>query len=450
MEKRFADKRALVIGAGIGGLSAAAALAAHFGQVIVLERDQLSSEVSARPGVPHGKHPHALLAGGSAALGELFPGLGSLLEQAGAQTSDAGADVRFELGGIPAPRRKLDIHTFLLSRPLLESVLLQQLKKFANVTLRDTQRVVEIVAENNDRAAGVCVETREGKREVLAASLVVDASGRGAPTLDFLKATGRPVPEETTVGIDLTYGSALYSFPPDAQPDFKVAITIAKAPERSRCGYIIRREGGLWDVLLAGRNNDMPPVDDETFLAFAQSLDTPTIFDALTKGRRESKILRFAFPESRRRHFSSIGRFPAGLLPLGDAVCRTNPVYGQGMTVAAQEALLLRSLLAASHDGADSLEELGSAFLAGIESLLEAPWAMAGILDLVYPQTRGHRPPDMQKRLEYQSGLTRLAAQDRDVQKLMAEVRHLLKPGSDLQTEELKRRVQQLQAATSS
>jgi flavin-dependent dehydrogenase len=156
-------------------------------------------------------------------------------------------------------------------------------------------------------------------------------------------------------------------------------------------------------------------------------------------------VLRFGFPESRRRRFTHIQDFPAGLLPLGDAVCHMNPVYGQGMAVAAQEALLLRRLLAESNDRAESPGDLRSAYLSGIEALLDAPWSMAELLDLSYPQTRGQRPPDVQKRLEYQSALTRIAVEDGDVQKLMTEVRHLLKPGRALQTPELQRRVQALQ-----
>lgn len=445
MSTWFAGRHAVVIGAGIGGLSAAAALAGHFSKVVVVERDKLPPGAAARPGVPQGKHPHGLLAGGMAALSKLFPGLASSLTQAGALVSDAGADALIEVAGLqPFPRRHLDVHTFLMSRPLIEAVLRNRLAEHENVMLRDSTRVMEIVARPSGDVAGVRVESREGEQEVLAADLVVDASGRGVPTLDFLKAAGRPVPQESVVGVDLTYGTATYSFPPGAAPGFKVALTLAKAPERSRCGFMMMREGGFWYVLFAGRGEDRPPVDEDAFLAFAKGLDTPTIYDALRKGRRHGEILRFGFQESRWRRFERLDSLPAGLLPIGDAICRLNPVYGQGMAVAALEALQLRDLLDAQGSDSGSLATLGPRFLAGAVPLIETAWNMAELADLVYPETRGEKPADFQKALEMQVVLNRLAIQDADVQKLMVEVRHLLKPGTALHDPEIQRKAEAL------
>jgi 2-polyprenyl-6-methoxyphenol hydroxylase-like FAD-dependent oxidoreductase len=452
MNNRFAEQRAIVMGAGIGGLAAAAALSRHFAQVIVLERDPLPADVRPRPGVAQGKHLHGLLAGGSAALSELFPGLDAHFLAAGVQKSDAGADVRFEaIGMAQLPRRKLGVYSYLLSRPLLEAVLREQLLKMENVRLFDANRVIEIVADENDRATGVRVETREGKQDVLSAKLIIDATGRGVPTLAFLKATGRPMPEETVVGADIVYASTLYTFPSGAEPDYKVTITRGKAPEQGRLGLLTMRENGLWDVGLAGRHGDVPPVDEDAFLAFAENLPTRSISDALRKGRRAAPVLRFGYPESRRRHFTSIPDFPAGLLPIGDAACNINPVFGQGMTVAAKEALLLHSLLAATNGESDSLETVGPAFLKGIEDLVNTPWWTAAGLDLAYPQTSGHRPPDLQQRARYHAGIAQLAAQDADVHRLMIEVGHLLKPARLLHAPEFEQRVQALQQhATSS
>ncbi|MFC0397706.1 NAD(P)/FAD-dependent oxidoreductase [Paraburkholderia rhizosphaerae] len=446
MKNRFSEQHAIVIGAGIGGLAAAAALSRHFGQVTVLERDQLPSDPRPRPGVAQGRHLHGLLSGGSAALCELFPGLEAHLLAAGAQKSDAGADVRFELAGMPdLPRRKLDVYTYLLSRPLLEGLLREQLLKRQNVTLRDSCRVTEIVADESDRVAGVRFETREGRYDASSATLVVDASGRGMPTLAYLKATGRPMPDETVIGADITYGSAVYTFPRGAEPDCKVAISFGKAPEQRRMGLLSVREHGLWDVVLGGRLGDLPPVEEDAFLAFADALPTRTIGDALRKGRRESPVIRYGYPESRRRHFTSIADFPIGLLPIGDAACNINPMFGQGMTVAAKEALLLESLLSAASGQSDALQTIAPEFLEGIDNLANTPWRTAASIDLAYPETTGVRPPDMQQSAEYQAAIMRLAADDFDLHRLMVEVRHLLKPGNLLHTPELRQRVQALQ-----
>ncbi|MDQ7982018.1 FAD-dependent monooxygenase [Paraburkholderia sp. SARCC-3016] len=445
MNKRFAEQRAIVIGAGIGGLAAAAALANHFGQVVVLERDELPADARPRPGAAQTRHLHVLLSGGAAALAELFPGFLTQLVAVGAQRADVGADAHFELAGAPKlPRRELNIYTWQLSRPLLEAVLREQLRKRENVQLRELSRVIGIVADENNRAAGVRFESREGKHDELNSTLVIDASGRGVPTLDFLKATGRPTPAETAVSADLTYGTTVYSFPAGAEPDFKQAWVHGEAPEHGRAGFLVKRENGLWDAVLAGRLGDVPPTEDNAYLAFADSLPSEAIGTALRRGRREAPIVRFGYAQSRWRHFADVAGFPAGLLPLGDAVCSTNPVFGQGMTVAATEAVILHRLLAKAEGNSDSLESIGPAYLKEMEELVKAPWSGTTALDLAYPQTKGERPADMQQRSEYQVGVMKLAAVDPDVHRLMVEVRHLVKPAHLLHAPNLQQRVRAL------
>jgi 2-polyprenyl-6-methoxyphenol hydroxylase-like FAD-dependent oxidoreductase len=217
-----------------------------------------------------------------------------------------------------------------------------------------------------------------------------------------------------------------------------------KAPEQGRAGFLVKRENGLWDAVLAGRLGDVPPTEDDAFLAFADSLPNPAISTALRRGRREAPIVRFGYPESRWRHFADLADFPAGLLPLGDAVCNTNPVFGQGMTVAAKEAVILHRLLAEAGGHASSLEAIGPAFLKQMEDLVKTPWSGTTALDLAYPQTKGERPADMRQRSEYQAGVMKLAAVDPAVHRLMVEVRHMVKPASLLHSPELQQRVQAL------
>jgi hypothetical protein len=128
-----------------------------------------------------------------------------------------------------------------------------------------------------------------------------------------------------------------------------------------------------------------------------------------------------------RRHFERLDVFPRGLLPIGDAICRFNPVYGQGMSVAALEARLLQGLLERLGDDNDPIARLAPAFFVEVPPLLETPWSVA-ILDFAHPETRGQRPADFDTTLKFGIALTRLAAEDPAVHKLTLEVQNLLRP----------------------
>src|SRR5262249_40575908 len=142
------------------------------------------------------------------------------------------------------------------------------------------------------------------------------------------------------------------------------------------------------------------------------------------------------------RHFGRLDRFPQGLLPSGDAICSLNPVYGQGITVAIQEANILRRLLSTNAVKPDPLAMLGQEFLSEAEALIEQPWTISAVPDFIYPQTRGERPDDLEDRLNTQFALARIATRDPSVWKLLSEVRHLLKPLTVLEEPGLMRKVE--------
>jgi 2-polyprenyl-6-methoxyphenol hydroxylase-like FAD-dependent oxidoreductase len=443
MSNRYSSKRAVVIGAGMGGLPAAQVLADYFREVVVIERDVLPADATPRRGVPQGKHPHGVLAGGFKALCDLFPDFPSTLVQAGANSLDAGLDVCLEYPGQePFPVLSLGIPTFTMTRPLLELAVRRRVNERANVVFRDGCRVVAIGATPDGNAvASVSYKTRDGKLEVLAADLVVDASGRGNPTLDFLKSTGRPMPEETVIGVDFGYSTAIYTIAPAAVPARKVVITMPKAPDESRMGLLMLREDGKWFAALGGRGADAPAADADAFTAYAASLPTSSVYDAIKDATLHGHIEQFAFPESRRRHFNSTDDFPRGLIPIADSVCRFNPVYGQGMSAAAQEAVVLRNLLAAHASDADPLAALGSEFLCAMESIVENPWSLSALPDLVYPDARGERPADLEKSMEHHIAITQAAHHDPDIHKRLIEVLNLLKPVSALEALEVMQKV---------
>jgi 2-polyprenyl-6-methoxyphenol hydroxylase-like FAD-dependent oxidoreductase len=173
----------------------------------------------------------------------------------------------------------------------------------------------------------------------------------------------------------------------------------------------------------------VPPGDAEGFLTYARALRTPTIYNAISHAKRLDGVARYGFPESVRRHFERLDVFPRGLLPIGDAICRFNPVYGQGMSVAALEACLLQRLLARLGGDSNSIAGLAPTFFAEVQTLIETPWSVA-VLDFVFPDTRGQRPADFETTLKFGIALTRLAAEDPAVHKLTAEVQNLLRPRS--------------------
>jgi 2-polyprenyl-6-methoxyphenol hydroxylase-like FAD-dependent oxidoreductase len=440
---RTIGKQAIVVGAGIGGLAAAQALAGYFDRVIVIERDYLPEDAVSRTGTPQDRHPHGLLYGGQRALGKLFPGVEHDLVAAGGVLLPSH-EFRYEIPGIPAmPQRDFGWSTCFMSRPLLELTLRRSLLRRDNVELRSGCRALALVP-SPDRTAlvGVLFETEEEGREALPADLVIDASGRGALSLALLKSIGHQLPDQTAVGVDLGYSTAIFAIPDDAPADWRAAATMAAAPKSSRAAYLFPIEGERWMVLVSGRGNDKPPGDWDGFMEYARHLTTPTIYNATKNAVRLGEIRRFAFTGSSWRHFERLDVLPRGLLPLGDSICRFNPVYGQGMSVAAKEARLLQQILQARAGKRDPLAGLGEAFLAGCEPLIEAPWTLSTIPDFVFPDTTGERPSDFDETLKFSAALFRTAHRDPNVHKTMTEVMHLVKPPSVYRDREFQQQIE--------
>jgi len=430
MGSTLIGKQAVVIGAGIAGLAAAGALAEHFDRVVVLERDTLPSGPMHRAGIPQGRHVHALLLSGQRALSDLFPGFDEDLARAGAVPLRVGFDVRIERPGYdPFPKRDLGSSNFAVSRPAIEHTVRRRVESRANTTIRQRCRVQEVLASPNGEAVtGVRYENGNGA-ETIAADLVVDASGGGALTFALLQSIGQPLPEETTIGIDLGYASCIFSIPDDASTDWKGVMTFGQAPQDSRGGLMLPLEDNRWMATIGGRHGDVPSGDPKGFLDYARGLRTPTIYNAISHAKRLTDVARYGFRESVRRHFERLNTFPRGLLPIGDAICRFNPVYGQGMSVAAQEGCLLQKLLNRLAGESDPIAGLAPTFFNEVQALIETPWSVA-TLDFIFPHTRGQRPADFEITLQFAIALTRLAAEDPAIHKLTAEVQNLLRPRS--------------------
>ena len=443
-------RQAVVVGAGMAGLAAARALSGFFERVVVLESDTLPAGAATRPGTPQCRHVHALLAGGLNALAALFPNFQRDLAQAGAVPLRVASDFLYERPNYDIPSRDLGFQIFSMTRPLIEAVVRGCVRECGNIELRERFRAKELVVNRNGgdaKVSGVLCEELAGPREQLDAELVVDASGHGSLTLAALAAADQPAPHEISIGVDIGYATALVEIPGDAPADWKCLLTLPDYPHNTRGAFILPAENRRWMVTASGRYNEKPPGEWARFLEHTKQTRTSTAFQAIRNAQPVGEIALFGFKASRWRRFDQTPRFPAGLVPIGDTICRFNPIYGQGMSVACQEAVTLQRLLSTKSAEGGSLDDLACTFFKEAQPIIETPWSMAVMPDFLDPRTQGARPADLANTLKFSAATFKLAVEDAAVHKVLIEVQHLLKPGSALREPAFVERVKAEMAA---
>ncbi|AHD19834.1 FAD-binding monooxygenase [Rhodococcus pyridinivorans SB3094] len=415
------NSTAVVIGAGVGGLLAARALSDRFDRVIVVERDTLPKAPSARRCVPQGWHAHALTVRGKEIMDELFPGFVEELIDHGAPTGDQLSDVRLILDGHRWARGRSGVRPVLVSRPFLEGHLRSRLEAVSNVEIIDRCSVHGISVDPVDRTVtGVLVYDEEdgARSRLIPADLLVDASGRSSKVHKFLELEGFPAPEEERMPIHLTYATRRYRREPShLQGD--IGLLVGATPSNPRGGYLLAQEGNSWIVTLAGYGDYAPPLDEDRFVDFAASLPAPELAELLRNAESLGPAVHYRIPSTVRRHFTG-SQLPRGYLPFGDTICSFNPVYGQGMSVAAMEALVLRECCAGNN------YTLTYRFLRGIEPILDEAWSMSADSDLRMPFVEGDRSVQTRLMNAYLGLLYRAGVNDPQVGAAFARVAHLL------------------------
>jgi 2-polyprenyl-6-methoxyphenol hydroxylase-like FAD-dependent oxidoreductase len=427
MNRQLGD-RAVVLGASMAGLLAARVLTDAYAQVTVLDRDQLPEAGTHRRGVPHGRHLHALLAAGQQALEELLPGLTAELVAHGAPAGDVLANGRWYLNGHRLRQAPTGMVALCASRPFLEGHVRGRVRALPNVTFVDACDIVGLATTpDGGRVTGARVRRRAGgsAEEVLGADLVVDATGRGSRTPLWLQALGYVPPETEQVRIGLGYATRTYRLAPDALGG-DLGMLHGSTPEHPRGGALLLIEGGRWMVTLAGMLGDYPPTDPDGFLAFARSLRFPDIYQAIGDAEPLDDPVAFRFPASVRHRYERLPRFPDGLLVVGDAICSFNPIYGQGMSVAALEALTLRRHL--RRVAAPQPRR----WFGDLARVVDVPWDIAVGGDLVFPGVQGRRTAKVRLVNAYLARLHAAAAHDAGLASAFMRVAGLVAPPQSL------------------
>lgn len=372
-------KQAVVIGAGLAGLMSARVAADHFTHVTVLEKDEYSGP-EPRKGVPQGNHIHVLWTVGSAILEQSFPGLFAALAEDGGVGFDNSADMRWYHGGVWKMRNHLGLRIHSQSRPLLEHHVRSKLLEHSNVAIERAR--VTSVRSNEGRVNGVVMENARGVATEIAADIVIDASGRSSRMPSWLEALGYPKPAVQDLEVDLGYSTRIYE--QREGQDWNCMAVFARPPSCRRSGVIFPIEQNRWIVTLAGCFGDHPPRNEEGFLEFARSLDQPDLYEAIADARPLTDISSFRFKTESWRRYDKLRNLPGGLVMVGDALCSFNPLYGQGVTVAALEASALGECL--------RKDKPLSHYYGQTAKIIRYPWMLATGNDALYPEARDVRP----------------------------------------------------------
>lgn len=406
--------RAIVLGGSMAGLFAARALTDAYADVLVVDRDELTGVTVPRRGVPQGRQVHGLQARGQQIIEELFPGFTDDVVDAGGVIGDMAGDIRWFLNGKRLAHVRTGLSSLTVTRPFLERHVRARVLALPEVSFLERHTIVGLRAsDDRTRITGVRVSRQaEGSgEEVLAADLVVDATGRGSRTPLWLTELGYPQVEEERRKIGLGYASRLYKLR-DVNPyeDNEISIGVLSSPSAPRGAIAARQEDDQVIVTAYGILGDHPPTEPEAFDGFLRSLQVPDIYKAVQDLEPLGDPVAYRFPVNQRRRYEYLDRFPDGLLVTGDGVCSFNPAYAQGMTVAAVAAVTIQRHITGDRpiDPLRYLKDLA-------REAVDGPWDLMVGGDLAYPGVEGERPAATQLILAYMQLVQAAAIHDPEV-----------------------------------
>jgi 2-polyprenyl-6-methoxyphenol hydroxylase-like FAD-dependent oxidoreductase len=431
------EKRAVVIGGGIAGMCAARVLSEFFDQVILIERDKYPEGVDGRSGVPQSRMFHTLIERGRREVEALFPGFHELMDRRGAPRVSFGFNAALmSPRGWGQPLLFPRIRSLFTSRGLLECTIRDLFRKVPNAELLEETEVIRLIASPRDNrmiCRGVEVRSRGGGASMcIEGNLIIDASGGNAKSNKWLEQLGLTPPAEEVLDPLLTYTGQWLRMPDGAnkwpaQWWWTHGVFIQRVPpDDIRGAHLMKQENDLWLLTLVAGSGQCPPTDPEGTAKFVSELRSPLIAPMLPLFEPTSKMTAYRLSKNRWRHYERWKEELSGYIAIGDAACVFNPNQGQGMSVAAAEAGILRKVLQKT----PSLEELPRRYFAAQARFQINPWRLAVSNDLRFTSVQGERTPSIQFFNWYRERLAR--SQDRKVQQRLGEVDLLLRPVSSL------------------
>ncbi len=420
----------------MGGLLAARVLSDYFEHVTIVDRDDFPTTPDHRKGVPQSYHAHALLAAGQTIIGRLFPGIMDDLRADGALSKFDVVSIAFvtAAGKLPSLRQPGEFLAF--SRYLLEWHIRDRLSKQSGMHIISNTAVINLLSTpDHTRVTGVQIRDRGQTTftETLSADLVVDASGRNSHIAQWLVELGYEAPPEESINSGLGYASRFYARPEEFPSEWQGLIINGRPPSNPRAGLILPVDNGRWHVSLGGFAGHYPPADEEGFLQWARDLPDPSIYEALRIAQPLTPIRGYRTPENQLRHFEQLQRWPAGLIVTGDAVCAFNPIYGQGMTVSALDALTLNRCLQEQRRAPKSNFERH--FQQELAKTVANAWLVAMSEDLRWPGValHGARPaPTLELLHRYMDLVLYSAVENRQITLAYLNVITMLRPPRSL------------------
>ncbi|ASO19741.1 2-polyprenyl-6-methoxyphenol hydroxylase-like FAD-dependent oxidoreductase [Actinoalloteichus hoggarensis] len=380
-------RRALVLGGGIAGLTAAVVLADHAEEVIVVERDDLATDSDPRrpnPSAPHSLGIHELA---RRQFDRWLPGLTETLLGEGARPVDSGS--HWHVDGV----RKAPVAgepLICLTAPLLQRRLRDRVAALPAVHL--IRGKATGLTHHGSRVDGALVADpgRRGPGDRIGADLVVDAMGRSSRLGEWLARAGYPTPPTRRVVLDLGYATRLYRRDPDGRrvddPDSVYSLRTGRLGPAGGL-LLLPVEGDRWSATVLGYGDARPTRDVADFEARCRAEPVAALHRLVRTSAPVSEVAAARHRDSRRRDFHRMRRLPAGLAALGDSVASLNPVYGQGLSVALLQAGALHAWLRTP----GAIDEPAAGYFDRSRVVVDAAWRLSAAGDLLLPNAEARR-----------------------------------------------------------